>query len=207
MNKFNISYGIVLFQLASCSFPCTLSLYWQCVYLHRVIGWPKRTIKGNEYSRHWRACASRLADRTTRVTRDTGTRDWGTWWRDNDPTRANTPAATARNYGNKTARVENEISKIKTSTFQFKIYLVIASVDEFGWEWIIFKSNCPVTLKNSEEHRAKFTFLLKWATTWCILPVDYWACEDPSDSTVKSIGSWLKPHILNANSMHIHMCT
>ena len=37
VNKVNMFYGIVLIDLASCSFRCTLSLYWQSVYLHSAI--------------------------------------------------------------------------------------------------------------------------------------------------------------------------
>ena len=32
----DICYGIVLFPLVCCFFRCTLSLYWQCVYVHSV---------------------------------------------------------------------------------------------------------------------------------------------------------------------------
>ena len=42
MNKLNFFYGIVLILVACCSFRCTLSLCWQCDYLHSVIGWRKK---------------------------------------------------------------------------------------------------------------------------------------------------------------------
>ena len=37
VNKVNMCYCIVLIILASCSFPCTLSLYWQCNYLYSAM--------------------------------------------------------------------------------------------------------------------------------------------------------------------------
>ena len=43
VNKVNMCYRYSV--PASCSFQCTLSLYWQCVILHSLglIGWPKRS--------------------------------------------------------------------------------------------------------------------------------------------------------------------
>ena len=43
VNKVAIFYEIVLIPHVCCSFRCTLSLYWQCVYVHARNSCPKRT--------------------------------------------------------------------------------------------------------------------------------------------------------------------
>ena len=66
VNKVNIFYGIVLILVASCSFRCTLQLYWQCLYLHSVIEWPNLTILKHNIITHYSFCiVSQAPVRTT----------------------------------------------------------------------------------------------------------------------------------------------
>ena len=53
VNIVNIFYAIVLIKLASCSFQCTLSLYWQSIYLHSVIADQNELKEAKEWQTDW----------------------------------------------------------------------------------------------------------------------------------------------------------